>query len=295
MPNLRDIRRRIRSIKNTAKITKAMQMVAASKMRRAQMQATAARPYALLANRILAHCSRCVEQHAHPLLEQRPVRQVGVLFISTDRGLCGSLNNNLFREINPYDRAATHFAAIGRKGVAFLARAGFRLTADFEMKENPGLLYTKKISQFMIDSFLKGEIDRLDVVYSEFISTMRQKATRRQILPIRELRPLQTSLEGDSEPAAMPDQATSEPEPLFEPSAGEVLSALLPHYIHFQVYQCYLEAKASEHSARMLAMKNATENANELVKHLTLQCNKLRQAGITNELLEISSSQMAMN
>jgi F-type H+-transporting ATPase subunit gamma len=295
MPNLRDIRHRIKSIRNTAKITKAMQMVAASKMRRAQQAAIAARPYAELTNKILAHCTGAVEEHAHPLLEHRPVRHTGVLLISTDRGLCGSLNTNLFREVMHYDRATTQFVVTGRKGAAFLARAGYQLVADFEMKENPTLLYTKRMSEFLIERFLKGEIDRMDVIYSEFVTTARQQATRRQILPIQELRALSVELDGDQEKQEAPIAADRSVEPIFEPSAGDVLSALLPHYIHFQIFQCYMEAKASEHSARMVAMKNATDNAMELVDHLTLQCNKARQAMITNELLEISSAQSAMN
>jgi len=295
MANTREIRRRIKSIKGTAQITKAMQMVAASKMRKAQQQALAGRPYAVLMNNVMASCKRGVESHTHPLLEQRPVRKAGVLLIGTDKGLCGSLNTNLLREAGQCDPSATVFVTVGRKGRQFVARMKRNLAADFEMKEVLTLAYTKKISQFMIDSYLKGEIDQMDVLYTDFISTLNQKPARRQLLPIRELRGLQVGVEGAHEAADAQPRDAEGVEATFEPSPEGVLSALLPHYIHFQVYQCYLEAKASEHSARMVAMKSATDNANQLIKDLTLEYNKVRQAGITNELLEISTAQMAMS
>ena len=291
MPNTRDIRRRIKSVKNTAQITKAMQMVAASKMRKAQQLALAGRPYAKLMNAVLASCKAGVDQHTHPLLEKRPVKKVGVILISTDKGLCGGLNTNLLREVSLCDPEITEFVSVGRKGKAFLGRMKRHLIADFEMHEIPTLLYTKKISQFMIDAYLKGEIDQIDVFYTDYISTINQKPRRRQLVPIVELKALEAGVE-EGEVAAVEGSAGGEAE--FEPSAGAVLSALLPHYIHFQVYQSYLEAKASEHSSRMVAMKNATDNAKQMIKDLTLEYNKVRQAGITNELLEITTAQIAM-
>jgi F-type H+-transporting ATPase subunit gamma len=291
MANTRDIRRRIKSVKNTAQITKAMQMVAASKMRKAQQQALAGRPYAKLMNAMLASCKRGVEEHTHPLLDHRPVKNVGVLLISTDKGLCGALNTNLLREAGSA-ASETKFVSVGRRGKSFLARTKRNLIADFEMKEIPTLAYTKSISGFMIESFLKGEIDQIDVLYTDYISTINQKPTRRQLVPILELKSLQVGVEGVHGDAAELEEDV--PEAIFEPSAGDVLSALLPHYIHFQIYQCYLEAKASEHSARMVAMKNATDNAKQMIKDLTLEYNKVRQAGITKELLEITTAQMAM-
>ena len=294
MPNTRDIRRRIKSIKNTAQITKAMQMVAASKMRKAQQQALAGRPYANLMNTVLASAKRGVEEHTHPLLENRPVKSVGVLLISTDKGLCGGLNTNLFREAGQCDATTTKFVTVGRKGKAFISRMKRNLIGDFEMKESPTLAYTRSISQFLVDSFLKGEIDQIDVLYTDFISTINQKPVRRQLVPIVELKSLNVGVEGSGDVASSDSEADVESEAIFEPSAAAVLSALLPHYIHFQVYHAYLEAKASEHSARMVAMKNATDNAKQLIKDLTLEYNKVRQAGITKELLEITTAQMAM-
>ncbi len=289
MPNTRDIRRRIKSIKNTAQITKAMQMVAASKMRKAQQQALAGRPYAGLINRILAHAQLGSEE-VHPLLKKRPVKAVGVILISTDKGLCGSLNTNLLREAGHCDPATTKFVSVGRKGRAFLVRMKRDLIADFEMKEAPTLSYTKKISQFMIDSYMKGEIDQIDILYTDFISTINQKPVRRQLVPIMELKQLQAGLTQESHENHEVDGLQA----IFEPSASAVLGALLPHYIHYQVYHAYLESKASEHSARMVAMKNATDNAKQIIKDLTLEYNKVRQAGITKELLEITTAQMAM-
>jgi F-type H+-transporting ATPase subunit gamma len=269
-----------------------MQMVAASKMRKAQQQALAGRPYAKLMNSVLASCKRGVDETIHPLLQTRPVKKVGVLLISTDKGLCGGLNTNLFREASLCDAATTQFVSLGRKGTSFLSRMKRQLVADFEMKESPTLAYTKTVSNFLIESFLKGEIDQIDVVYTDYISVINQKPVRKQLVPIVELKAVQAGVEGhhaeNGEAEEMGVEAT------FEPSAGAVLGALLPHYIHFQVYQCYLEAKASEHSSRMVAMKNATDNAKQMIKDLTLEYNKVRQAGITKELLEITTAQMAM-
>lgn len=295
MANTREIRRRIKSVKNTAQITKAMQMVAASKMRRAQQQALSGRPYATLMNTVLKSCQKGVEEHTHPLLEKRPVRKVGVLLLSTDKGLCGALNTNLFREAATYRAESTQFVTVGKKGRAFLGRLKRNLIADFEMKESVTLLYTKVFSQFMIDLYLKGEIDQIDVLYTDFISTINQKPHRRQLVPIQQLVQLDVKVEGEqAKTSGLQLHPEPEVEATFEPSAGAVFSALLPHYIHFQVYQCYLEAKASEHSARMVAMKNATDNAKQMIKDLSLEYNKVRQAGITKELLEITTAQMAM-
>ncbi len=294
MANTRDIRRRIKSIKNTAQITKAMQMVAASKMRKAQQQALAGRPYAQLMNTVLASCKRGTAEQAHPLLEKREIKQTGVLLISTDKGLCGGLNTNLMREADGYDPVTTKFVSVGRKGRAFLVRMKRQLIADFEMKETVTLTYIKKISQFMIDSFLKREIDQIEVLCTDYISTINQKPVRKKLVPIVELKNLQAGFEELPATISEPKNEESMIEATFEPSAVEILGAILPHYLHFQIYQCYLEAKASEHSARMVAMKNATDNANQMIKDLTLEYNKLRQAGITNELLEITTAQLAM-
>ncbi len=292
MANTRDIRRRIKSVKNTAQITKAMQMVAASKMRKAQQLALAGRPYISLMNTMMGHCKSRADVEANPLLEARPVRRTGVLLISTNRGLCGSLNTNLFREAAQFDPATTRFVTAGRKAKQQITRLGYPLVADFELPEALTMAFCRTVSSFMMDEFLKGEIDQVEVLYSEFVSTINQKPMRRRILPVGEIHTLSTGIHGES--AGGGEMVDSELEPTFEPSAVEVLGALLPHYIHLKVYQCYLEARASEQSARMVAMKNATDNAQQLVRDLSLEYNKVRQAGITREILEIATAQMAL-
>jgi len=288
MASTRDIRRRIRSVKNTAQITKAMQMVAASKMRRAQQAALAGRPYATLMNSVLAQVTANAGDFSHPLLEQRDVRKRGVVLISSDKGLAGALNSNLVREAAKYDKSTTVYVAAGRKGSQFVARTKRNLAAEFTYKDAPLFAEARAISKFAQDLFTRGEVDAVDILFTKFISTLNQRPESQPLLPLTEIKPL-----GDGQDAgkALP-AGTSEY--LFEPDAGGVLGALLPHYLNYQVYQILLEAKASEHSARMVAMKNATDNAKDLIKDLTLEYNKLRQSNITRELLEITSAAMAM-
>jgi len=282
--NTRDIRRRIKSIKNTAQITKAMQMVAASKMRKAQGAAMAGRPYADLMNRVLISLSRRTNPELSSLLEVRPVKKELLLVVSTDKGLCGGLNTNLLRETNQFEGKPTAYVATGRKAVQYLARTKKELLADFHLPDAPGLLDTKPVSKFLIEKFLSREVDRVSVLYTKFINTLTLKPTIQTLLPISP-----EDLPKPAEP--VPDDGL---EFLYEPSAAEVLAGILPHYVHYQVYQMTLDARASEHSARMVAMKNATDNAKQLIKDLTLEYNKIRQASITTELLEISTAQMAL-
>jgi F-type H+-transporting ATPase subunit gamma len=288
--NPRDIRRRIKSVKNTKQITKAMQMVAASKMRRAQAAALAGRPYADLMNKVLAALSGQEESVPHPLLEERPVKREAVLVISTDKGLCGALNTNLFREVSQFDAAKTVFVTAGRRGAQFLARTKREILADFQLRDAPRSIDAKVVSRFLIEKFLAGEVDRVTVLYSDFVNTLTQRPTTRTVLPCNAADLVASTAPGKA-PAA---PAANTTEYLYEPSAQEVLDAVLPHYVHFQIYQMILDARAAEHSARMVAMKNATENADSLIKDLTLEYNKVRQAAITNEILEISTAQMAL-
>jgi len=287
--NTRDIRRRIKSIKNTAQITKAMQMVAASKMRKAQAAAMAGRPYAELMNRVLVSLSRRTNPELSPLLEVRPVKKELLLVISTDKGLCGALNTNLLRETHQFEGRPTSYVATGRKAVQYIARTRKELLADFHLKDSPGLLDTKPISKFLIDKFLSGEVDRVSVLYTRFVNTLILKPTIQTILPISA-----ADLPRPEGAVATEEDEDDNLEFLYEPSAAEVLAGILPHYVHFQVYQMVLDARASEHSARMVAMKNATDNAKQLIKDLTLEYNKIRQASITTELLEIATAQMAL-
>ncbi len=292
MPSTRDIRRRIKSVKNTAQITKAMQMVASAKMRKAQQAAIAGRPYADLMNNVLAAVTNGAGDFAHPLMETREVRRSGLVIISTDKGLCGALNTNLLREATKFDKASTTHVTAGRKASQFVARTKRELAAEFTYKDNPLFSEARAISKFAQDLFLSGKVDRVDVLYTQFISTLNQKPEVRQLLPLGEIKGIEADLAGTGSGVELQKSTT---EYLFEPGAGEVLGALLPHYLNFQVFQFLLEAKASEHSARMVAMKNATDNAKQLIKDLTLEYNKLRQANITRELLEITSAAMAMS
>jgi F-type H+-transporting ATPase subunit gamma len=284
MPSTRDIRRRIKSVKNTAQITKAMQMVAASKMRKAQIAALAGHPYSQLLNKVLVSLSGTVEHGLHPLLEVREVNKELVLMVSTDKGLCGGLNTNIFREASLLNRDNTLYVNTGRKGKQFLARSKRQMLADFELIDQPTFLQTKLISKFCIEKFLSGEVDRVTILFSRFVNTLSQVPTKLTLLPISPLVVNQAAAEGHDGVA----------EYQFEPSAPEVLGAILPYYVHFGVFQAILDARASEHSARMVAMKSATDNAKELVTDLTLEYNKVRQAAITSELLEITTAQMAL-
>ncbi len=291
MPSTRDIRRRIKSVKNTAQITKAMQMVAASKMRKAQQAALAGRPYANLMNKVLGALVAESRDFSHPFLEVRenPVRCV--ILVSTDKGLCGSLNSNLMREASKFP-PETIFIGVGRKASQFLARTKRKLAAEFTYKDAPLFSEARAISKFAQELYLKGEVGQVDILYTQFISTLNQKPDARQWLPVAEIKGVTAGIGVKAEIITPPPSDGGEF--LFEPSQEQVLGALLPHAGNFQVYQILLEAKASEHSSRMVAMKNATDNAKQFIKDLTLEYNKLRQANITKELLEISSAAMAM-
>ena len=290
MANTRDIRRRIKSIRSTAQITKAMQMVAASKMRRAQQSALAGRPYAALMNKVLVSLQRRTDPNLHPLLEIRPVRKELVLIISTDKGLAGALNTNLFREVVQFDVDKTSFVVTGRKAMQFVARTRRELLADFELKDAPSFVETKAIARFVAEKFLGREVDKVSVAYTHFINTINQRPVVETLLPISRFdlgvkTGAPADLGRDNDPLVGY---------LFEPSPEAVLDYMLPYYLQYEVYQMILDARASEHSARMVAMKNATDNAHQFIKDLTLEYNKMRQAGITTELLEIATAQMAL-
>jgi F-type H+-transporting ATPase subunit gamma len=297
MPSTRDIRRRIKSVKNTKQITKAMQMVAASKMRRAQQAALASRPYASLMNDVLSQVTPHVGDFSNPLMEKREVRTRGLIVIATDKGLCGALNSNMMREVAKLDKASTIFITAGRKGSQYIARTKRKLAAEFTYKDAPLFSEARAISRFAREMFIKGEVDQVDILFTRFVSTLTQKPEIWPFLPVGEIKPVAVGIDGGKKPEGEPKpeealKATNEY--LFEPSVEHVLGELLPHYLNFEVYQILLEAKASEQSARMVAMKNATDNADQLIKDLTLEYNKLRQNNITRELLEITTAQMAL-
>jgi F-type H+-transporting ATPase subunit gamma len=292
MPSTRDIRRRIRSVKNTAQITKAMQMVAAAKMRKAQQAAVVGRPYAELMNSILAEAAPRIAGFEHPLMKTREVKKTGIILVSTDRGLCGALNGNLTREAAKLDKNTTVFVSAGKKGAQFVARTKRQLAAEFTYKDAPTFAEARAISRFAQEMFLKGEVDAVDIMFTNFISTLVQQPKRIPFLPVGTIKAVTAGIGAPAQELqpAGPRIDTFE----FEPDEKTVLGALLPHSLNFQVHQILLEARASEHSARMVAMKNATDNAKQLIKDLTLEYNKLRQSNITKELLEIATAQMAV-
>ena len=284
--NTRDIRRRIKSVKNTAQITKAMQMVAASKMRKAQQLAIDGRPYARLLNQISAAVNEAHFDGGHPLLQQREVKKELVILISTDKGLCGALNTNLLREAAKFDPAKTIFITAGRKGAQWAARARRDLLAEFQLKDTPSFIDTKTVSKLAIEKFLDGTVDKVSVVVTRFVNTLTQEPVVIQLLPVAATPGNAEAVEKIHEQGGL--------DVTFEPSPAAVLDALLPYYAHFAIYRAVVEARAAEHSARMVAMKSATDNAKSLIKDLTLEYNKVRQASITTELLEITTAQMAL-
>ena len=287
MPSARDIRRRIKSVTSTAQITRAMQMVAASKMARAQEAALTTRPFAQLLYRIQRHATTHAGDFTHPLLEVRPVRKRAVILFSTDKGLCGALNSNLFRLAAQFDPATTVFIAVGKRAAEFVAATHGRLVAEFTFSDSPRFDEARPIAALARDLFLKAEVDQVQIVATRFVNTMTQDASVFDFLPIGDIKQLDMA---GAAPEA--DVARGVPEFLFEWSAGEVLGYLFGHYLNIYVYRVMLEAKASEESARMVAMKSATDNATGLIRDLTLGYNHLRQGNITKEMLEIAGGQL---
>ena len=297
MANLRDIRRRIKSVKNTAQITRAMQLVAAAKMKKAQDQALAGRDYADLLNQVLVNLKENTGEEAHPLLQQREGGKELVLVISTDKGLCGGLNTNLGRKIRAEVSKDAEFVTVGRKLRNQLGKAGREMVADFEVKDPVPFAEARPIAKFLTKAFLEGGYSKVSVAFANYINVMRQEPEIVQLLPIS------TAGLGEKQAYEGMGEATVQEtnratalakDYLFEPSGPEVLDTLLPLYINFLVYQMLVESRASEHSARMVAMKGATDNAKKFIKELTLEYNKLRQAAITAELLEITTAMRAM-
>ena len=278
MASVRQLRRRIRSVENTAKITKAMSMIAASKMRRAQESALSGRPYSDDLNMMLAHLAAQPvedEDNIHPLLKTREVERVEVIVITPDRGLTGGLNSNINRAagqfISDYGDNA-RVIAVGKKGRDFMVRYGVNVRAVFtDISDRPSILDITPIAHLAVESYESEEVDAVYVAYAKFINTTAQNAVVEQLLPVHpsELRPQ--------------EQVGY----IYEPSPSEVLAELLPRYMEMQIYHALLEGIASEQSARMVAMRNATDNANAMIEDLTLVMNKARQESITTELLDI--------
>ena len=290
MASQREIRRRIRSVRNISQITRAMEMVSASRLRRAQQRVTAARPYTERLNAVIANLAGAAgaaadEDVSFPLLDQREIRRVAVILITPDRGLTGPLTSNIIRRASRYilNEAGVPVGviAVGRKGRDFMVRYRREVVAEFTaLGDYPTLNQVTPITQIAVDDFVNGRVDAVFVVYSRFVSTMTQTPDIQQVLPVQ--------------PPSGDDAAARAANFIFEPSPAVVLNALLPRYVDQQVYRAILESIASEHSARMVAMRNATDNARELVSELTLSMNKARQAQITREVSEISAGANAL-
>ena len=285
MPSVRDIRRRIRSVDNTAKVTNAMSLIAASKMRRAQTAVLEGRPYSVKIQEVIAHlAAQPIDDvaAAQPLLAVRTVEKATVLMISPDRGLCGGLHANLNRRVGQFileQPVPVQAIAVGRKGRDFMARTNQDLKATFtDLGETPHLIDTQAISHMVIDFYSDGEADEVYLAYTRYVSTMTQEPVIEKLLPIA--------------PAEL--TAAESVGYIYEPDNLAVLQNLLPRFVEMQVYHAILESIASEQSARMVAMRAATDNAKELSSDLTLVMNKLRQESITNELLDLIGGQMAM-
>ena len=281
MVSLLLLRRRVRSIRNLAKITRAMEMIATARMRRAQERMLAARPYAEKIKEMIGALASAIREPVHPLLERREVRRVGLVFISPDRGLCGGLHSNLNRFAASFllqQEVPVSLVAVGKRGRDFMIRTGQDVRAEFTgLGYRPTLADTLPISRVVMEDFINGVYDKVYIIYARFVSPMVQRPSVMELLPVR-------PLEFERPPV----------EYIYEPGMREVLGALLPRYVEREIYYAVLESVASELAARMIAMRNATENANKLIEELTLLMNKVRQETITKEILDIIGGAAAL-
>ena len=286
MQSSRDLRRRIKSVGGTAQITRAMQMVAASKMRRAQHAATASRPFARLWYRLQREAVTHATDFTHPLQEVHKVQRRAVVLVAGDKGLCGALNTNVFRMAAQFDPASTIFITAGRKAAQFVARAKLSLVAEFAYGDSPTYAEARAIASVARDLFLTGNVQQVQIVASRFVNTLTQEAVSLEYLPVGPISSIKIPDAPSEEELAADDE-----EIVFEPNAEAILGYLLGHYLNIYMYYVLLNAKACEQSARMVSMKNATDSAQSLIESLTLDYNKLRQGAITKELLEIAGGQ----
>jgi F-type H+-transporting ATPase subunit gamma len=278
MASQRDIRRRIGAVRNIKQITRAMQFVAASKLKRAQDSTLAARPYSEMIDEVLADLATVLGGEDHPLLAEREGGKRLIVLITTDRGLAGPLNTNTIRfaarEITG-DPGDLTVVTVGRKGRDAMRRAGVPMEAHFAgFGDRPTFADVIPLARLITDDFLEGRVGRVDLIYSRFVTTLTQRPEMDQLLPVQP----------SEDTAGIPGNQF-----IFEPDAASVLQQLLPRYVATRLFQAVLESKASEESSRMVAMKNATENAEELIEDLTLSYNKVRQSNITREMIEIAS------
>jgi F-type H+-transporting ATPase subunit gamma len=283
LPDIRIIKRRIKSVQTISKITRAMEMIAASKMRKAQERGLQGRPYAEKIEQVIADLSALPEatEH-HPLLQRRPVEKIGIVHITPDKGLCGGLNGNLNRRMAAFileQKVPAKVITVGRKGREFASRSGCNVCAEFPgMGDKPSFLDILPVANMVIREFTEKKIDKVYVSYARFVSTMVQKPEMKQLLPV--------------EPAKIPHGQNVDY--IYEPDAESVLGGLLPRFVEMEIYHAILESIASEQSARMVAMRNATESANDLIGELGLMYNKARQESITRDLLDITGGVAAL-
>jgi F-type H+-transporting ATPase subunit gamma len=277
----KEIRSQIGSIKSTQKITSAMEMVAASKMRKAQERMRATRPYAEKMRQVIGHIAKSNKDYVHPFMRERDVKRVGYIVVSSDRGLCGGLNGNAFkllvREMKQWKEKGVEIdlCAIGQKGASFFRSYGGNVVAALtHLGDNPSAEKLVGNVKVMLDAFEDGKIDRLYVIYNEFVNTMTQKPKSEQLLPL---------------PEGLDEEVGHQWDYIYEPDSRPILDGLLPRYIESQVYQGVVENLACEQAARMIAMKSATDNAGDIISELQLAYNKARQAAITQEISEIVS------
>ena len=284
MANIRLIRRRIRGVQSISKITRAMEMIATSKMRRAQEAGTAGRPYDQKIRHVISTLAAMPQTgELHPLLRRREVKKIAIVHISPDRGLCGGLTANLNRKAGSFilsQKIPVTIVGIGRKGIDFMHRYNREIRAEFtHLGDRPTLLDTLAISRIIIEDYTSGYIDEVYVAYTRFVSTMVQTPVIEKLLPI------------EPPVAAQPKTVDFD----YEPTSEDVLGALLPRFVEMEIYHAILESIASEQSARMVAMRSATDNAADLVQDLTLMYNKARQEAITTELLDINGATAALS
>lgn len=288
MAGAKEIRSKISSINKTRKITRAMEMVAASKMRKTQERMRASKPYANKIYEVIKHIARANSEYRHPFMNEREIKRKGIIVVTTDRGLCGGLNSNLFREtirtIRNWQEQGKEvdIAVIGRKGQAFFKRIGGNILGSIDhLGDTPSINDFIGVVKIMIDSYYSGTIDSLHIVYNEFINTMTQKPSVKQLLPLPKSEE-DTKIMGHHW------------DYIYEPEAKELLDEILERYIELQVYQAVVENIACEQAAKMIAMKSATDNAGDLIKEFQLAYNKARQAAITQELAEIVGGAAAL-
>jgi F-type H+-transporting ATPase subunit gamma len=277
MPNIREIKGRIRSVRNTAKVTRAMEMIAASKMRRAQQRLLDSRPYSDSILKVMENLASQVDtaDNPHPLMIKREVKNIQVVYVTPDRGLCGGLNANLNRFFYRFTNSQgsdVQVVSVGKKGRDFATRSHLHIGAEFiEIGDTPSVADITEIPKTVIDMYTNGDVDEVYLCYSQFISTTMQQPTITKILPVEPV---------DSDVTVISDY-------IYEPGATSVLQVLLPKFVEMQIFHAILESIGSEQSARMVAMSSATDSANEMIQDLTLLMNKVRQASITTELLDI--------